>query len=92
MMVEERSDELKAQNYAAMLGSVSVITEVIKTHDKGGSATHEDFCGYMTTAEKKARVARSLSYLEHMVALEDWGSEDMTAVNAHINAAKTFIG
>ena len=46
----------------------------------------------MTTAEKKARVARSLSYLEHMVALDDWGSEDMTAVNAQINAAKTFIG
>ena len=85
------SDQI-AKDYAAMLGSVSVITEVIKTHDKGGSATHEDFCGDMTTAEKKARVARSLSYLEHMVALDDWGSEDMTAVNAQINAAKTFIG
>ena len=85
------SDQI-AQDYSAMLGSVSVITEVIKTHDKGGSATHEDFCGDMTTAEKKARVARSLSYLEHMVALDDWGSEDMTAVNAQINAAKTFIG
>jgi hypothetical protein len=28
------SDQI-AQDYAAMLGSVSVITEVIKTHDKG---------------------------------------------------------
>ena len=26
-----------AQDYSAMLGSVSVITEVIATHDKGGS-------------------------------------------------------
>jgi hypothetical protein len=91
-MAEERSDELKAQNYAAMLGSVSVITEVIKTYDKGGSATDADFCSDMTTAEKKAKVARSLGYLEHMVTLDDWGSEDMTAINAQIKAAKTFIG
>jgi len=85
------SDQI-AQDYAAMLGSVSVITEVIKTHDKGGSATHEDFCGDMTTAEKKERVARSKGYLDHMKALEDWGSEDMTPVTNAINAATTFIG
>jgi hypothetical protein len=83
-MAEERSDELKARNYAAMLGSVNVI----------GSVIDDDvpFFKDVDTAGKKARVARSLSYLEHMVALEDWGSEDMTAVNAQINAAKTFIG
>ena len=81
-----------AQDHAAMLGSVSVITEVIKTHDKGGSATHEDFCGDMTTAEKKERVARSKGYLDHMKALDDWGSEDMAPVTSAINAATTFIG
>ena len=85
------SDQI-AQDYAAMLGSVSVITEVIKTHDKGGSATHEDFCGDMTTAEKKERVARSKGYLDHMKALDDWGSENMTPVTNAINAATTFIG
>jgi hypothetical protein len=87
-----RETDQIAQDYAAMLGSVSVITEVIKTHDKGGSATHEDFCGDMTTAEKKERVARSKGYLDHMKALEDWGSEDMTPVTNAINAATTFIG
>ncbi len=81
-----------AQDYSAMLGSVSVITEVIKTHDKGASATHEDFCGDMTTAEKKERVARSKGYLDTMKALEDWGSEDMAPVTNAINAATTFIG
>ena len=85
------SDQI-AQDYSAMLGSVSVITEVIATHDKGGSATHEDFCGDMTTAEKKERVARSKGYLDHMKALEDWGSENMTPVTNAINAATTFIG
>ena len=81
-----------AQDYSAMLGSVSVITEVIKTHDKGADATSEDFCSDMTTAEKKERVARSKGYLDHMKALDDWGSEDMTPVTNEITAANTFIG
>ena len=81
-----------AQDYAAMLGSVSVITEVIKTHNKGADATSEDFCSDMTTAEKKERVARSKGYLDHMTALDDWGSEDMAPVTSAINAATTFIG
>jgi hypothetical protein len=87
-----RETDQIAQDYSAMLGSVSVITEVIKTHDKGASATHEDFCSDMTTAEKKERVARSKGYLDHMKALEDWGSENMTPVTNAINAAATFIG
>ena len=81
-----------AKDYAAMLGSVSVITEVIATHNKGGSSTDEDFCNHMTTAEKKERAARSKSYLVHMKALGDWGSENMTPVTNAINAATTFIG
>ena len=85
------SDQI-AQDYSAMLGSVSVITEVIKTHDKGGSATSEDFCSDMTTAEKKERTARSMGYLVHMKALDDWGSEDMTPVTSAISAAASFIG
>ena len=85
------SDQI-AQDYAAMLGSVSVITEVIKTHDKGNSATSADFCGDMTTAEKKERVARSKGYLDHMKALDDWGRENMTPVTNTITAATTFIG
>ena len=87
-----RETDQIAQDYSAMLGSVSVITEVIKTHDKGASATNEDFCSDMTAAEKKERVARSKGYLDHMKALEDWGSEDMTPVTNAINAATTFIG
>ena len=84
------SDQI-AKDYAAMLGSVSVITEVIATHDKGGSATSEDFCSDMTTAEKKERVARSKGYLDHMKALDDWGSENMTPVTSAISAAASFI-
>ena len=87
-----REDAQIAQDYSAMLGSVSVITEVIATHDKGADATDADFCSDMTTAEKKERVARSKGYLDHMKALEDWGSEDMAPVTSAISAATTFIG
>jgi len=87
-----REDAQIAQDYSAMLGSVSVITEVIATHDKGGSATSEDYCNDMTAAEKKERTARSMGYLVTMKSLDDWGSEDMTPVTNAINAATTFIG
>ena len=91
-MTETRTDELKAQNYSAMLDGANVITTVIATHNKGSDATDEDFAHDMTHDQKKARVSRSMGYLKHMVALDDWGSEDMTDVNAAISAGTTFVG
>ena len=91
-MSEERTTEVKAQNYAAMLDGASVINTVIATHNKGSDATIEDFAHDMTHDEKKARVSRSMGYLKYMVALDDWGSEDMTDVNAAISAGTTFVG
>ena len=91
-MTEVRTDELKAQNHAAMLDGANVINTVIATHNKGSDATDADYASDMTHDEKKARVSRSMSYLKHMVALDDWGSEDMTKVNAAITAGTTFVG
>ena len=91
-MTEERTDEVKAQNYAAMIDGASVINTVIATHNKASDATIEDFAHDMTHDEKKARVSRSMGYLKYMVALDDWGSEDMTDVNAAISAGTTFVG
>ena len=92
MATEARTTELKARNHAAMLDGANVITSVIATHDKGSDATNADFAHDMTHDEKKARVSRSMGYLKHMVALDDWGSEDMTKVNAAITAGTTFVG
>jgi len=92
MAEEARTDELKAQNHAACLNGASTITSVIATHDKGSDATDEDFAHDMTTDEKKARVSRSMGYLVDMMARDDWGSEDMTAINAAIKAGTTFVG
>ena len=78
-----RTDEQIAQDYSAMLGSVSVITNVIDDSN--------EFCNDMTTDEKKERVGRSMGYLVHMKALSDWGSESMTSVDGAITAATDFI-
>jgi len=79
-----------AQDHSALLGGVSVITSVIATHDKGDDATDADFGNDMTHDEKKERVARSNGYLVHMKALDDWGDESFTAIDAAISAANSF--
>ena len=75
-----RTDEEKAQMYSAMLGSVSVITNALDSDN--------DFCSEMTAEEVKERVMRSSGYLSAGVAMDDWGSEDMSTINAAITAAE----
>ena len=77
-----RSDEQKAQDYSAMLGSVSVITNCLDDDN--------DFCNDMTSAEKKERVMRSSGYLSFMKDKDDWGSEDMSSIDAAISAAENY--
>ncbi len=71
-----------AQDYSAMLGSVSVITNCLDDDN--------EFCNDMTSAEKKERVMRSSGYLSFMKDLDDWGSEDMSTVTAAISAAEAY--
>ena len=68
-MTEVRTNELKAQNYSAMLDGASVINTVIATHNKGSDATDADYGHDMTHDEKKERVARSVGYLKYLVML-----------------------
>ena len=71
-----------AQDYSAMLGSVSVITNCLDDDN--------EFCNDMTSAEKKERVMRSSGYLSFMKDLDDWGSEDMSSIEAAISAAEAY--
>ena len=82
MIVEtvERAAEEKASMYSAMLGSVSVITNALDSDN--------DFCSDMTDDEVKERVMRSSGYLSGGVAMDDWGDEDMSTINAAITAAE----
>ena len=77
-----RETDQIAQDYSAMLGSVSVITNCLDDDD--------DFCNDMTSAEKKERVMRSSGYLSFMKDLVDWGSEDMSTITAAIKAATDY--
>ena len=77
-----RTAEKKAQMYSAMLGSVSVITNALDSDN--------DFCSDMTDAEVKERVMRSAGYCSQGVALDDWGSEDMSTINAAVTAATDY--
>ena len=81
-MTDRTADQI-AQDYSAMLGSVSVITNVLDDDN--------DFGSDMTTDEKKERVGRSMGYLVHMKTLSDWGSKSMTSVDSAITEATNFI-
>jgi hypothetical protein len=77
-----RTTEEKAQMYAAMVGSISVINNCLDASNS--------FYNDMTNAEKKERVMRSSGYMSAGVALSDWGSEDMSAINTAIAAAAAY--
>jgi len=76
MSVEDRTAEQLAQDYSAMGDSVSLITATI------AAEADEDSQG---------TVDRNVQHLELMVAKDDWGSEDMTAVSAAISSGNEYI-
>ena len=80
--IVERTAEEKAQMYAAILGSVSVITNVLDEDNEFGSD--------LTPAEKKERIMRSAGYMSMAVALDDWGDEDMTPITEAIAVAEAY--
>jgi hypothetical protein len=78
--VVTRTEEQLAQDYSAMGDSVALITAVIA----GDSMAEDD------AEDRQDCVDRNVQHLELMVAKEDWGSEDMTAVNAAISAGNGY--
>lgn len=81
-MSEVRTDEEKAQMYQAMLGGANVITSVLDADNKYGND--------LTNAEKQEKVLRSAGYLEAGKALDDWGSEDFSAIDSAVTAANAY--
>ena len=82
MSEEARTDEEKAQMYQAMLGGANVITSVLDADNEYGND--------LTNTEKQERVLRSAGYLEYGNALDDWGSEDFSAIDSAVAAAKAY--
>ena len=75
-----RTTEELAQDYMAMGHSVDLINAII-----AGSQMADD-----EATKRQACVDRNVEHLELMVAKDDWGSEDMTAVNAAVTAGKGY--
>jgi hypothetical protein len=75
-----RETDQIAQDYSAMGDSVALITDVI-AGDQMADESAED---------RQACVDRNSEHLQLMVALDDWGDEDMTTVNAAITAATNY--
>jgi len=78
--MEERTEEQLAQDYSAMGDSVALINAIIA----GDSMAEDD------AEDRQGCVDRNVQHLELMVAKDDWGSEDMTAVNAAISAGNGY--
>ena len=78
----ERTDEEKAQAFAAITGSISVIDNTLDDSN--------EFCNDLTNAGKKERVMRSAAYMKYQKELGDWGSEDFTAIDAAIKKAEDY--
>ena len=78
--MEPRTEEQLAQDYSAMGDSVALINAIIA----GDSMAEDD------VADRQGCVDRNVQHLELMVAKDDWGSEDMTAVEAAISAGNGY--
>jgi len=81
-MSEVRTNEEKAQMYQAMLDGANVITSVLDADNEYGND--------LTNTEKQEKVLRSAGYLEYGKAIDDWGSEDFTAIDSAVAAAKAY--
>ena len=79
-----RTNTKKATDYTNMGSSVTVINNLI-----AGDAS---VIGDMTEARRKEKVATNYKSLEVLKAYDDWGSEDMTAVDKAITDGKAFVG
>jgi hypothetical protein len=75
-----RTTEELAQDYTAMGHSVDLINDIV--------AGNQD--SDMTADERQDAVDRNVEHLELMVAKDDWGSEDMTAINAAITSGNGY--
>ena len=91
-MAETRSTETIAQAHKGCLDGADTINVVIATHAKGSDATAADFGYDLTHDEKKARVARSVSYLKHQKTFTDWTTESFTVIDKAITDADAFTG
>ena len=75
----ERTEEQLASDYTAMGHSVDLINDIV-------AGNQDD----MEAEDRQGCVDRNVQHLELMVAKDDWGSEDMAAVDSAISAGNGY--
>ena len=75
-----RTAEQKTQDYTAMGHSKDLINDIV--------AGNQD--SDLKVSERQDTVDRNVEHLELMVALDDWGSEDMTDINSAITSGNGY--
>lgn len=75
-----RTAEEKTQDYTAMGHSKDLINDIV--------AGNQD--SDLSAADRQDIVDRNVDHLELMVAKDDWGSEDMTAINSAITSGNGY--
>ena len=75
-----RTAEEKAQDHTAMGHSKDLINDIV--------AGNQD--SDLSLSERQDTVDRNVEHLELMVALDDWGSEDMTDINSAITSGNGY--
>lgn len=75
-----RTAEEKTQDYTAMGHSKDLINDIV--------AGNQD--SDLKVSERQDAVDRNVEHLELMVALDDWGSEDMTDINSAITSGNGY--
>ena len=78
--MKDRDAEQLAQDYKAMGHSVDLINAIIA----GEQMADED------AEDRQDCVDRNKEHLQIMVAKDDWGSEDMSSIDAAISAAESY--
>ena len=80
MSEEVRTTEQLAQDYLAMGHSVDLINAIIAGEQMADESAED----------RQACVDRNAQHLQLMIAKDDWGSENMTAIDSAVTAAKAY--
>ena len=77
-----RTADEKNKMYNAMLGMITVIDNTLDDSN--------EYANDLTNAEKQEKVLRSSGYLEYGLEFADYGSKNLSAIEAAVTKAKAY--
>ena len=77
-----RTADEKNKMYNAMVGMITVIDNTLDDSN--------EYSNDLTNAEKQEKVLRTSGYLEYGLEFADYGSKDLTGIQAAVTKAKAY--